>query len=109
MDTAHTYIIGNDNQKNHVTGTTTKSVSAWGTEYHRFGENYAKVKDNESKAAVEVVNKGFLFELEGTTAKELTVVAWYEGEDTNVVTDEDNKFTVSNLSLNFYCRQTLTD
>ena len=106
MDTAHTYIIGNDEQKNHVKGTTTSDVEEWSV-YHQFGESYTKVKDNESKADAEKVEKGFLFELEGTTAKELTVVAWYEGEDTNVVTDENNTFSVSDLSLNFYCRQTL--
>lgn len=107
MDTAHTYIIGADNQKNHVTGTSTSNVENWST-YHQFGESYTKVQDNASKTAVETETNGFLFELNGTEAKELTVVAWYEGEDTNVVSSSTNNFNPSDLSLNFYCRQTLT-
>ncbi len=106
MDGAHTYIIGKDDQKNHVTGTAKTDVAAWSTEYHQFAENYTAVQDNASKAASEVVEKGFLFELSGTEAKTLTCVAWYEGEDTNVVSNTNNKFNASGLTLSFYCRQT---
>jgi hypothetical protein len=105
MDGAHTYIIGNDGQTNHVTGTTTSDVAAW-KPYHQFAENYTAVQDNASKSASEVVGNGFLFELSGTTAKTVTCVAWYEGEDTNVVSSTSNTFVASSLELSFYCRQT---
>ena len=105
MDGAHTYIIGKDEQKKHVTGTTTENVEEWET-YHQFGETYTAVEDNSSKAAAEVKTNGYLFELTGTTAKTVTCVAWYEGEDTNVVSNTANKFNASDLTLSFYCRQT---
>ena len=105
MDEAHTYIIGKDAQKNHVTGTGKSDVKEWGT-YHQFGETYTAVEDNSSKTAAEVETNGYLFELTGTTAKTVTCVAWYEGEDTNVVSNTANKFNASDLTLSFYCRQT---
>ena len=108
MDGIHTYVIGNDGQKNHVIGTSTTNVGTWTNEYHQFGETYTAVKDNDSKAASEVEAKGFLFELTGTTAKTVTCVAWYEGEDTNVVSNTANTFDVSGLTLDFYSRSTVT-
>ena len=106
LDGEHTYIIGKDSTATHVISET--STGTWNP-YHQFGESYTKVKDNASKTTAETVANGFLFELDGTEAKDLTVVAWYEGEDTNVVSKDTNKFNASDLSLNFYCRQTLTD
>ena len=105
LDGAHTYIIGKDATATHVVSET--ATGTWNP-YHQFGEAYTKVKDNASKASAETVANGFLFELSGTDSKDLTVVAWYEGEDTNVVSKDTNKFNASDLSLNFYCRQTLT-
>ncbi len=109
MDGTHTYVIGKDTQKKHVIGTSKGSTEEWST-YHQFGESYTKVVDNTSKTNAETTANGFLFELNGTDEQNLTAVAWYEGEDTNVVSYTDGTtFTPSDLSLNFYCRQTLTD
>ncbi len=107
MSGSNTYIIGNDAHKKHVKGTTTSDVEEWST-YHQFAETYTLVQDNTSKTTAETETNGFLFELSGTTASTVTCVAWYEGEDTNVVSDANNTFTASDLKLSFYCRQTTT-
>ena len=113
MDGTHTYIIGNDDVTSHVTGAATTEAKAknavgdWDP-YHQFGETYTKVKDNVSKTTAETVTNGFLFELADTDPKDITVVAWYEGEDP-AVTSGENSFTASDLSLNFYCRSTIND
>ncbi len=108
MAGSNTYIIGNDDQNKHVKGTNTNDVEEW-SKYHRFAESYTLVQDNASKASAETEANGFLFELSGTNASTVTCVAWYEGEDTNVVSNTNNTFTAADLKLSFYCRQTTTN
>ncbi len=100
-------VIGGEAETNHVKGETTKDVEKFNAGiYHQTAESYTKATDKTSFTS----NTGYLgamSQVADDTSKtksslEVTAVAWFEGESTNVVSDKTmSKVTAS---LSFYAR-----
>ena len=108
-------VVGGDNEKKHVTGTSSESTNIF--------DNYVAITETTTKASYitkssdtdSLVSNTLCLGTVGTaTSNSLIVkcVAWYEGEDT-YVKDEYNNTTIDMSSieatLNFYTRYKVVD
>ena len=105
MSKSDLLVIGGDNELKHVKGTTASDVESFSTEnYVAISETTAKYNDLATFASN--LDLGIL--PSDGSALNFTVVAWFEGENTNVVDKINNADVVmSNVAttLSFYARK----
>lgn len=103
------YVLGAntaDGADKHVTGPDKLNVGHFENDYFTFGSTQTKaIDDAESYDTI----KGYIgkFPTEGENKSiKLTFVAWFEGEDANVISGNTNTLTSVSATLSFYARRT---
>lgn len=109
-DRTNPIVIGADENKTHVNGTAAGSTKEYtADEYHTFGEDVAKAQDEQSAAALKLL-PGYIGEFPTTEGDEknkitVTFVAWFEGENSNVVSGKGTDLKAIAANFAFYARR----
>lgn len=109
-DRTNPIVIGADANKKHVTGTDAKNTADYtDVEYHTFGQDVEKAQDEQSTAALKSL-PGYIGEFptaEGDTKNKIAVtfIAWFEGENSNVVSGKGTDLKAIAANFAFYARR----
>lgn len=103
------YVLGANSAEGadkHVTGTDKNNVGNFGNDYFSFGSEQTKGIDDA--ASYENI-KGYIGKFPTTGEDKnikLTFVAWFEGEDSNVISGNADALASVSATLSFYARRT---
>ncbi len=108
-DRTNPIVIGADANKKHATGTAASTADYTDAEYHTFGQEIQKAQDEQSTAALKLL-PGYIGEFptaEGPTKNKITVtfIAWFEGENSNVVSGKGTDLKAIAANFAFYARR----
>ena len=107
IDKTEPLVLGADNVKEHVNGTEAGSHDKFGEFYHLFGEATYKSAIDDDTVAHYTANDGYIGTFPESNKITLTFVAWFEGQDANVISKtENNALEDISANLTFYARRT---